>query len=542
MGAKGGIGIGLAVLLVIGAVGGWLLFASGDDHEDPIVVGVTDRADSLDPAYSYAAGSWDLYSNVFQSLLTLRAGSDTPVPDAAESCAFTDNAYQVYRCTLRDDLTFSSGREVTPEDVKFSVDRIQAMVQRAADEREDDSIPEEEKFIYTGPGSLINGIEAVRVDGQDVIFELAEPDVTFPYILAGGAVSIVDREEYELDTPRDDGKAVGSGVYTLQEFRQVDDETGEAGIAVLEPNPNYRGAKEVSAYPVTLRYYTGPDTLQEAWDDEEIHVVAGQLNPADILAIDQNSQDIRYSEITGSAIRMIINSGQGDSPSAEAPVRRAVATLIDREAIARQVRLHTVESAYSLIPVGVIGHGTPYYDLYGQMTPADVREELENEGYTLPIDLHLGFAGQVHAEEVDFIAETLEADGIFDVEVTEFPTVGGVLEAAAANDVDSYFVGWNPDFADPDTYTSALLMEDSVLGHGWGTPEIDELIAETRGQPQRANTMDTFREIHALAAEEAVVVPIWQNRNFTMSLREITGIQQLRDAGGIFRLWELGRI
>ena len=79
----------LATLLVLAAVGvgGWQLLPAQDD-ERTITVGTTDAVTSLDPAGAYDAGSWALFSNVFQSLLTFEPGGATPVPDAAKSCGF----------------------------------------------------------------------------------------------------------------------------------------------------------------------------------------------------------------------------------------------------------------------------------------------------------------------------------------------------------------------------------------------------------------------------------------------------------------------
>lgn len=540
LGAKRGIGIGLAILLVVVSVGGWLYFRASGDSKDPIVVGVTDRPEALDPAASYTAGSWDLYSNLYQGLLTISTTSEEPVPDAAEHCEFTDNAYQVYTCTLREGLTFSSGREVTAEDVKFSIERIHAMADRAAEEAADDSIPEDEKFTYQGPISLVRGIEAIRTEGRQVIFELAQPEVTFPYSLAGGAGSIVDRHSYEMDEPTD--HAVGSGPYRLADFSYVDDEAGKPGEAVLEPNPSYRGAYEPAGYPITVRYYPTPDALAEAWDKREIDLNAGRMNDEDTEAVDRHDLDIRYLEATGLTIRAMIQRVAEDSPTSDPLVRKAIATLVDRDAISRDVRKNTTEPAFSLIPVGVNGHGTPYYDLYGQLTEDDVRTQLEDAGYSLPIKLSTAFAGAVNRGEAQLVEEQLEADGIFDVDVEEFETPGAVIGAFGEGGIDSYLIGWRPDFSDPDTYTDALLSSSSILGHGFENAELEDLIAQTKAEVNRGNTGELFRQVHELAADDAVVVPIWQERTVTIAERDITGLQYLRDAGGKFRLWELGRI
>src|SRR3954469_7329507 len=112
----------LAVLIIAG-VGAWQLLPSDEVSDDAITVGTSDEVTSLDPAGAYDAGSWAIYNNVYQSLLTFRQGSTTPVPDAAKSCTFVGQKLQTYRCVMRDDISFSSGRRMTAEDVKFSFDR-----------------------------------------------------------------------------------------------------------------------------------------------------------------------------------------------------------------------------------------------------------------------------------------------------------------------------------------------------------------------------------------------------------------------------------
>lgn len=70
----------LAVLVVLAAagVGGWQLLPSKENDNRTITVGTTDAVTSLDPAGAYDAGSWALFSNVFQSLLTFEPGGAAP--------------------------------------------------------------------------------------------------------------------------------------------------------------------------------------------------------------------------------------------------------------------------------------------------------------------------------------------------------------------------------------------------------------------------------------------------------------------------------
>lgn len=96
------------LVLAIAAMGGWQLLPAQRGENRTITVGTTDAVTSLDPAGAYDAGSWALFGNVFQSLPTFEPGGASPVPDAAQSCAFVGNALAVYRCTLRQGLTGQS--------------------------------------------------------------------------------------------------------------------------------------------------------------------------------------------------------------------------------------------------------------------------------------------------------------------------------------------------------------------------------------------------------------------------------------------------
>ncbi|OPF71838.1 hypothetical protein VT50_0232520 [Streptomyces antioxidans] len=72
-------------------------------------MGMSDEVLATDPASGHDPGSWLLFNDVFQSLLSFPKGSTTPRPEAAERCSFKDGTSRVYSCTLRDGLAFSKG-------------------------------------------------------------------------------------------------------------------------------------------------------------------------------------------------------------------------------------------------------------------------------------------------------------------------------------------------------------------------------------------------------------------------------------------------
>jgi peptide/nickel transport system substrate-binding protein len=537
------MGIGLAMVVVVGAIGGWMFFRSDGESEGPIVVGTTSTPSLIDPGGAYDAGASMLMSNLYQSLLTFETGREEPVPDAAETCEFTDRQLTVYRCTLRDDLTFSNGRGITPEDVQFSFERILAMAERAAREEEDDSIPDEEKFSFAGPSSLLATLETVRVDNQDIIFELNQPDATFPLVVAGSAGGIVDRESYEELEPRTDGQVVGSGPYLLTAYEAEE-------YAELEPNPDYNGAAEVPEHPIQIRYFiqaadgtSAEDLLTRAWEAGEIDVNDGKMPPEVMSELSTSDPDFRFSEANGGSIRLLGFNTREGAPMADERLRYAAAAVLDREAITRHVQQDTVESLYSLIPVGFTGHGTPYYDRFADADPEALREELEDAGVELPVSFDLGYSrGAANHAEAELVEQQLEADGLFEVEIDYHEWSEFVPTLFGSQPYDAYLVGWRADYPDPATFTDGLLGPGDGLNTGFHSREIEELISEAQAEPDRGRSADTYRAIHEAASESAPLVPIWQDKRITISDRDITGIQYLSSNSGVWRLWELRRI
>ena len=95
--------------------------SSSSGSSEPYTVGTTDTVTALDPAGSYDLGSSMLQYSVFQTLLTIPAGENTPQGDAAEKCEYTDP--QTLNCTLKEGLKFSNGNDLTSSDVKYSIER-----------------------------------------------------------------------------------------------------------------------------------------------------------------------------------------------------------------------------------------------------------------------------------------------------------------------------------------------------------------------------------------------------------------------------------
>ncbi|MCK1795551.1 ABC transporter substrate-binding protein [Streptomyces sp. XM4193] len=505
----------MVVLAAAGFTGRQLLAKS--EESDPIVVGSGAYPTSLDPAAAYDDGSWALYSNIYQGLLTFSPGSAQPVPDAAERCGFVGRESTVYRCTLRKDLRFSNGDRLTTHDVRHSIERITRIKHEQ------------------GPAQLFDTLDTIRTRGQDIEFRLKTGDATFPFKLAGAAGSIVPSGSYPEDGLLRGDRAIGSGPFELADYRAKKH-------AELVPNDSYRGAQDKAPGPVELRWFTEAGALKKAWEQREIDVNDGGLPPAELAELSPSDPDITLTEHSGTDIQMTVFNTREDSATAERPVRQAIATALDRQRLARKVHVGTVEPLYSLIPQGMTGHGTPFFDRYPEPDTAAARKLLEEADVTTPVEFDLAYSkGPTATREATEIKRQLEATKLFEVDVRGYEW-DDFLKGMAKGTYDAYNLGWVADYPDPDTYTGSLVTSGNATQNGFSSEEIDGLVAEVQRKPERDQTVADYRKIHERIAQQVPMLPLWQAKDYVLTRPGIGGSQHLSDNSGIWRLWKLERL
>ncbi|WP_406512592.1 ABC transporter substrate-binding protein [Streptomyces sp. NBC_00161] len=508
----------IAVGLVIGvaAVGAWqLLPEEGRGSGTALRVGTSDAVSSLDPAGAYDAGSWALFSNVFQSLLTIKSGSGTPVPDAASACKFIGQKLTTYQCELRPGLKFAGGRAVTAEDVKHSFDRIKAI---NSDQ---------------GPAPLFNTLESVKAEDRTVTFNLSAPDATFPFKIATGAGSIVDKEKYPAKALREDGKADGSGPFTLGAYRP-------AGSVELKPNPGYLGQAKPARTAVTVRYFKDSAQLNQAWQDHQIEVAHRDMPPDVLAGLNPGLKDTRYQASGGTETRSMVFNVRPGSAAAPLAVRQAAAAVIDRPKVAGEVHKGTVTPLYSLVPAGIAGHSTPFFDSYSSPNAATAKKLLKDAGVGAPVSLTLGVNVRgANVPEAEEIAKQLQSTGLFQVKVKAVDQWADFQKAYAAGEFDAYTIGWIADFPDADNFLAPLVGADSSMNNGFSDKAVGDLIARTQSFSDRAQAAGDFRELQKLVAQHVPMLPLWQKKDYVMSRDAVSGAQYLSDGTGVWRLWEL---
>jgi peptide/nickel transport system substrate-binding protein len=488
-----------------------------------VVMGMSDDVLATDPASGYDPGSWLLFNNVFQSLLGFPKGATEPQPEAAEECAFTGTETKVYKCTLKDGLKFSNGDALTSKDVKFSFDRMLKI--------NDDA----------GPAIMFSTLDEVETpDEETVVFKLNTPDATFPSKIASGAGSIVDHREYEGDRLREDGEAVGSGPYMLESFD--DDE------AVFSVNEHYQGTADVQNSGVTLKFFHGDQAgLKKAVQGGKIDIAYRGLTAGDIADIEQSGGSSGVDVLEGSSAEVQHLVFNMDDPVAgRLGVRKAIAHLIDREALIRDVYEGTATPLYSIIPAGIAGHNTAFFDAYGaQPSKAKAEAALRADGITDKVKLTLWSTpsryGPATDDELKAIAEQLNASGLFDAEMKSV-SFEQYEKDIAAGKYGVYVKGWVPDYPDADNFTAPFFGQGNVLSNNYANRTITgSLIPSTAAQSDRSATDEDYGKLQDIVAEDLPVLPIWQAKQYAVVRDGVYGLEYCLDASTVFRFWELSK-
>ncbi|MYV93245.1 ABC transporter substrate-binding protein [Streptomyces sp. SID1034] len=495
--------------------------ASGGDGS--VIMGMSDDILATDPASGYDPGSWLLFNNVFQSLLSFPKGSTTPQPEAAQSCGFDRGGSTVYRCTLRPGLKFSNGDPLTSEDVKYSFERVLKI--------HDDS----------GPAPMLATLGKVDTpDAKTVVFHLKVPDATFPSKIASGAGSIVDHKEYPADKLRTDGKAVGSGVYKLDSFGEQQ--------AVFSVNSSYEGTVKAKNSGLTLKLFHGDQKgLAAALNKGDIDLAYRGLTAKDTAALQtaatSGKQGINVIEGSSAEVQDLVFNMK-DPVAGKLGVRKAMAYLVDREALVRDVYSSTATPLYSVVPSGITAHTTALFDQYGgSPDPVKAKAALHSAGISGKVKLTLWSTpsryGPSTDDELRAIAGQLNASGLFDADVksVEFKQYEKDIEAGKYG---VYVKGWIPDYPDPDNFTLPFFGKGNVLSNNYTNKQItDEILPATAGTADRATTEGEFAKLQDIVADELPVLPLWQGKQYAVARTGITGLEWTLDASTVFRFWEI---
>jgi peptide/nickel transport system substrate-binding protein len=344
-----------------------------------VKIGLVLEPPSLDPTAEAAAAVDEVvYANVFEGL-TRFAPDGSIVPALARSWEISEDGL-TYTFTLAEGVKFHDGTDLTADDVKFSLDRINAEGSLNA-----------QKALYAS-------IESVEVvDPLTVRINLKQPDGNLIYNLAWGDAVIVAPESADNNKTN----PIGTGPFVFKDRIEGDSIT-------LEKNQTYWG-EPVQLTAATFRFIADPTAAFAALQAGDVDSFP---NFPALETVAQFQSDPRFSVVVGATEgETILSMNNGKPPLNDAKVRAAIAHAINREDI-----INGAMSGFG-IPIGTFlsPNNPDHVDLTGQSNydPEKSKALLAEAGVSdLTLSLKLPPVEGYARRGGEIIAQQLAAVGI----------------------------------------------------------------------------------------------------------------------------------
>jgi peptide/nickel transport system substrate-binding protein len=443
-------------------------------------------AKTLDPADAYDTGSSEPIFQIYDTLVTYK-GNDTLTFYPCLATEWTvSNDSLTWTFNLRENVKFSNGNDFTAEDVKYSFDRVltmgapesgvdwilsQCMDTNSTTVIDDYTIQIKLTQAYGGFLALLPFTVAAIVDKD--------------YVEAhGGVVAGVENEWMKLNP-------MGTGPYMLDHWTRATE-------LVLNKNPNYWGGWEGKHVDKVVLKYA---------DEAATRILALKNGDADMVYIPYaNLNDVKDEKgvvvhpfDSYDIIMCVINTKASNNQYlTDGQVRKALSYAFDYD-----TAIETAYNGFASRLAGAIPKGMPFYDTQNNGQPlynfdlTMAEQILDNAGYTKSYDLDGTLyrfngttirifynAGNAEREMMAIMFRTaLDEIGILSSVIAEgWPQL--LHRMYTTDDYDLMFIGWGPDYNDPDDYVFPFIASADVSGDtyntGYKNETVDEKLVEAK--------------------------------------------------------------
>lgn len=516
----------LAALSVIaGMMSGCAFTGSSEAVSEPIIFGVTECCEVLDPANTYSNANWPYLQQIYPSLVNSLPGQDELVLDAAESIDFVNPTTLAIR--VRDGLVFSNGNPLTASDVAFSLNR-QINIQAP-----------------NGPSSLLHNVESASVT-DDFSLELklkVANDVTILKVLSSMAGLIVDEEVFSADRIMENQEIINGesfgGPYVIESFE-------EGSLLVLAPNPRFSGAwGKPKNSGVIIRAYQDMNNLVADFEAGRLDAFLSyreSLTPQ-VKKLLSNSNFVLSPGPTTESVSLYISHnslpfGNGTSnPDSEKAnlVRKALSVLIDRYEVNETAFFGSYLPMFSSVPHDLEFSIGAEFEAKNQQVSSNTRVELAEDylreaGISAPIPLSIITSssrwGDLGIRLATNLQKQLETGGLFEVRVLDLEWEEW-RQRRRSGEFELGLHLWGADFADADNYLTPLAKTDARVKTGYSNPYVDQLIDLQLSSQDPNKRAQYLREIQVILDEELPFIPLLSGGPSVISRGDIEGVDVL---------------
>ena len=448
---------------------------------------------TLDPARIADVYSRSVAQQIFDGLVEFDH-TLTIVPALAQHWKASRD-WLTWTFVLKKGLKFHHGREVTADDVIYSLTRILdpktqsgavdlfLNIKGASDYRE-------------GRARRVTGLAAV--DQHTVQVTLSEAFAPFVSVLAVGHAKIVPRELVEQQGEAFGTRPVGTGPFKFVHWTRSKE-------IVLAANGDYfNGPPKITR--LVYRIFPGGN-LEEMYSEFQ----RGQLEDS----------PLPYRRVPPLANRIYVKRPMFSlryygfntriKPFDDQRIRQALIQAINWDELIEKVFLGRYVIARGVLPPGTQGYN-PALRGYAY-DPPKARALLAESGYPggrglPPIAIWSSVKDRVLVEHAE-IKRYLQAVGVqpeFHYE-THWPTFSRLFGEWK---LPMFLAAWHADVPDPDNFLAELFHSRSRRNFfGYVNPVVDALLTEARTEPDLQRRVELYRRAEQFIIHDAPLIPVW---------------------------------
>ncbi len=393
--------------------------------------------------------------------------------------------------------TANGGREVTAEDVKYTLERLVKVKSPRAYFLD---MIKGYKDFFNGKAKEWKGI---RVLGKYTIqFELDYPFSPFLAVLAYHAFGVVPKEDAEKWGKDFNFHPVGTGPFVFKEWKHDQK-------VVLTRNPNYW---EVDKYGDKLPYLDGvefvviPDQTTAYMEFKKGNIdvlpdVADEFYPE--VKKTYGKEGLFQSRPWLGTYYYGFNNQKPPFKNNKA-LRQAINYAINREAISELVAYGRLVPAKGVLPPGMPGYN-PNLKGY-KYDPKKAKELLKKAGYPNGLTITLQYnTSERHKRIAEAVQAQLKEIGI-NLKLKNLDW-GAHLDACERGETEMFRMGWVVDYVDPDNFLYVLLCSDNWGAKGnysfYKNPKVDKLLRQARRETDWNKRMKLYQKAEQIIVDDA---------------------------------------
>lgn len=487
-----------------------------------ITVTYKDDVATLDPAIGYDWQNWSMIKSLFDGLMDYEPGTTTLRPGLAESHTVSDDG-MTFTFNLRTNVKFHNGRELTAEDVKYSLDRVTNPVTQSPGAGFFGAVAGYDAMA-DGSATSLEGVTVV--DPQTVEIKLSRPDATFLHVMALNFASVVPQEGVEAANG-DFGKLpVGTGAFKLAEWT-----IGQR--LVFEKNADYWRAGLPYLDTVTFEVGQEPIVALLRLQNGEVDVPGDGIPPAKFLEVmgdpEQAARVVEGGQLQTGYITLNVTI----PPMDDVNVRKAINMAINKDRITQIINGRAVPATQPLPPSmpgyteGYAGYAFDVEAAKQLLADAGLADGFDTELYVMNTDPNPRIA-QAIQQDLAAIGVNASIQSLAQANVIE---AGG---AGTAPMIWSGGMAWIADFPDPSNFFGPILGCAGAEEGGWNwskfcNADIDAeaTAADSMIDPSAPERMEMWSNVYMKVMEEAPWVPVFNEQRYTMKSPRMGGADAL---------------